>query len=438
MSTRKIKQELSTCREQLSEAQQLISAVRNTMAMIEFTPDGYVISANSLFSQVMGYREEELIGQHHGMLCEPPLTRSPAYSRFWQELARGRGVSERFSRVHKDGRVIWLEASYIPVMNNSGQVTKVVKLAQDVSVAVAREQEHKSFLDAINRSMAVIEFNLNGEVVRASENFEATMNYQERELKGRHHRMFCPQPYADSAAYEQFWQRLNKGEYMSGMFERVDRHGRTVWLNATYNPLYDAAGQLYGVIKIASDITADIERRNAESEAAQMAYETARETDNSAVRGATAVDETVNMVRSIETRLTTMSQQVSALNDQSGKIERIVDVIQEIAEQTNLLALNAAIEAARAGSQGRGFAVVADEVRNLAQRTSQATDEIKQVVDQNRQLASSAAEEANCCQTQVEQGVVLANEAGALMLEIREEAQRVVSAIGQFREQVQG
>ena len=436
MFTRKLKQELSTCRDQLSENQQLIDAIRNTMAMIEFTPDGHILSANSLFQQVTGYQEEELIGQHHRLLCDQALTSSPAYSRFWQDLACGKSISERFSRIHKDGHTIWLEASYIPVTSVQGRVIKVVKLATDISSSVDNEQQHKSFMNAINRSMAVIEFNLQGEVERANDNFLKALGYQTREIQGRHHRLFCQPEYADSPEYSQFWQQLNKGEYMSGTFERIDRNGRTVWLNATYNPLYNAAGKLFGVIKIASDITEQVERRNAESQAALMAYETAQDTDNSAVKGALAVDETVNMVRSIETRLNTMSSQVSALNDQSGKIGRIVDVIQEIAEQTNLLALNAAIEAARAGSQGRGFAVVADEVRNLAQRTSQATDEIKHVVEQNRQLAADAAAEASSSQNQVEQGVVLANEAGAMMLEIREEAQRVVAAIGQFSDRV--
>ncbi|GAA0793955.1 biofilm dispersion protein BdlA [Marinobacterium sediminicola] len=405
--------------------------------MIEFTPEGYILSANELFSKVMGYAEDELIGKHHSMLCDSTLTRSPDYRRFWQNLARGKGASERFSRIDKGGRRVWLEASYIPVNREDGQVAKVIKLAQDITPTVSREQDHQSFLDAINRSMAVIEFNLQGEVIRANQNFLSTMGYQEKDILGRHHRMFCPESYVGTKEYTQFWKQLNEGEYMSGMFERVDRHGRTVWLNATYNPLYDATGKRFGVLKIASDITADIERRNAESEAAQLAYDIALETDQSAVNGALAVDDTVSMVRNIEQRLQTVAEHVTALSDQSGKIERIVDVIQEIAEQTNLLALNAAIEAARAGSQGRGFAVVADEVRNLARRTSQATEEIKQVVEQNRHLATTAADEARNSQTQAEQGVLLANKTGTVMLEIRQEAQRVVEAIGQFREQVQ-
>ncbi|MBR9827190.1 MAG: PAS domain S-box protein [Oceanospirillales bacterium] len=436
MFARKLKQELSTSKEQLFEAHQLIDAIRDNMAMIEFTPDGKILTANLLFQQATGYREDELIGQHHSMLCTRSLTQSPAYTQFWRELARNKSVSDRFNRLNKNGDSIWLEASYMPVVDMNGRVVKVIKLAKDITEAVEAEQLHKSFLNAINRSMAVIEFNLDGEVVRANDNFLTTMGYAAHEIEGRHHSLFCASDYTASTDYKQFWKRLNQGEYISDIFERESRSGQAVWLRATYNPVYNALGELFGVIKIASNITPEVLRRNAESDAAQIAYETALETDNSAVNGARAVEETVEMVRSIETRLKTVSDQVLALNEQSGKIGRIVAVIQEIAEQTNLLALNAAIEAARAGSQGRGFAVVADEVRNLAQRTSLATEEIKQVVEQNRQLASNAADETRSSQAQIEQGVILANKTGAVMLEIREEAQRVVATIGQFTEQV--
>ena len=431
-----LKQEVAQLQQQLFEANQVIDAISNTMAVIEFTPDGHIISANALFERATGYTEEELKGQHHRMLCAPELVRSDTYQRFWQNLARGESLSDRFSRITKQGATLWLEASYIPVKDTQGSVVKVIKLARDITASVEAEQKHESVLDAIERSMAVIEFNLAGEILKANDNFLATTGYALGEIKGRHHRMFCPEGYAQSSEYKQFWQRLNQGEYMSDRFERVNKQGQTIWLQATYNPLYNAAGELFGVLKIASDITAEVERRNAESRAAQLAYDISLETDQSAANGAQSVVQTIDMVRNIEAHLNNAAEQVSALNRQSGEIARIVDMIQDIAEQTNLLALNAAIEAARAGTQGRGFAVVADEVRNLARRTSEATEQIKSVVEQNQKLAALAADEAQASQQQVEKGVSLATEAGAVMEEIRSEAQRVVDAIGQFREQV--
>ncbi len=436
MFTKKLKEELSTCKEHLAAAQQMADALDATLAVIEFSPDGVILRANARFHQSLHYSEEELVGRHHRLLCEEAYAKSTEYRQFWQALGRGESRSGRFRRLSAQGTHVWLEASYIPVTDNRGTVTKVVKLARDITRNVENEQHLNSVMAAIDTSMAVIEFNLHGEVISANDNFLRTMNYSAEQIRGQHHRLFCNAEYAGSQHYQDFWQRLRQGEYMAGTFERRSRDGRRIWLQATYNPLHDATGKLYGVIKIATDITPDIERRNAESQAAQLAYDTALETDQSAVNATRSVDKTIKMVRNIEQHLQNMAGQITDLNDQSGKIERIVDMIQAIADQTNLLALNAAIEAARAGNQGRGFAVVADEVRNLALRTRQATEEIKQVVERNRLLATTAAAEAQSSQQEVEQGVALANRTGAAMQAIRQDAQRVVDAIGEFREQV--
>ena len=299
------------------------------------------------------------------------------------------------------------------------------------------EHQHDSYLKAINRSTAVIEFNLAGEVQDANENFLSTMGYRLEEVRGVHHRQFCTHEEAASDDYRRFWQRLNQGEFIADRFKRVTKSGRVVWLRATYNPLYDAGGRLYGVVKFASDITNQVEHREAESAAAQLAFDIARETDESAIKGAETVEETMQVVRGIATELTHVSENIGALSAQSERISSIVQVIRGIAEQTNLLALNAAIEAARAGEQGRGFAVVADEVRNLAARTSQATVEINDVVRLNHDLALKAVSGMDGSKQKTEQGVLLANKAGEVMLEIRDEAQRVVDAIGQFTQAMQ-
>ncbi|UVE19789.1 methyl-accepting chemotaxis protein [Pseudomonas sp. LS44] len=186
------------------------------------------------------------------------------------------------------------------------------------------------------------------------------------------------------------------------------------------------------MVKFASDITSQVERREAEAAAATLAFDIARETDQSAIKGAGTVDEAVQVVRGIADELSQVGGQIGALREQSERISSIVQVIRGIAEQTNLLALNAAIEAARAGEQGRGFAVVADEVRNLAARTSQATVEINEVVRLNHELAQQAVSGMDGGKLKAEQGVHLVNKAGEVMQEIREEAQRVVDAIEQF------
>jgi methyl-accepting chemotaxis protein len=413
-----------------------LGAVRDVMAMIEFAPDGTVLDANPHFLKLMGYELAEIQGRHHRMLCEPAYAKSADYAAFWRRLSGGESLSDRFMRVARDGREIWLEASYIPVRDADGRVARVQKIATDITARVRDADRQTSLCNAINRSMAVIEFDLGGHVLHANDNFLATMGYRADEIVGRHHRMFCSPAEADSAEYRAFWEQLNRGQFSTGRFKRFDKSGNAVWLRATYNPLFDGQGTLYGVIKIASDITAQTMQREAESQAALLAFVTAQQTDRIAQQGAAVVQQTVQVVQSIADELQGMAQNISALSDQSDRINIIVQSVKGIADQTNLLALNAAIEAARAGEHGRGFAVVADEVRSLAGRVSQATVEIAEVVRQNHELAQQAVASMSVTRDRAERGVGLANDAGGVITEIHDGAQKVVSVIGEFAETI--
>ena len=427
-----LKQTLAHCQLQLADASATLAALDRSMALIEFQPDGTILNANSNFLSLMGYTLAEVRGQHHRLFCEPGQSSSREYSEFWRRLASGEFVSERFLRRDKQGREIWLEGSYNPVLSASGRVEKVLKIAADISAEVRKEQEQNSLINAINRSMAMIEFNLQGEVLTANDNFLNTMGYRLEDIRGKHHRLFCNREEADSAGYKSFWAQLNRGEYVSGRFQRVGRNGQPIWLRATYNPVFDSNGKLYKVVKFASDVTEQVQHQEAESRAARIAYDTALQTDATAQQGAQVVQHTVEVMQGIAGELNRAAEGISAVSEQSEMISSIVQTIRGIAEQTNLLALNAAIEAARAGEQGRGFAVVADEVRSLAGRTSQATVEIVEVVRRNHELAQGAVNSMDASKDKAEQGVRLANEAGAVILEIQEGARRVVDAISQF------
>jgi methyl-accepting chemotaxis protein len=432
MFNKAIKQALSSALAKLRAAEARKMAVDRSTAMIEFKPDGTIVSANENLLATMGYRLEEIVGQHHRIFCFPDYQASAEYRKFWQRLAAGEFIRERFLRRHKQGQEVWLEASYNPIKGPDGRIEGVLKLATDITALVAREQEQNSMVEAISRSMAVIAFNPKGEVLEANENFEQTMGYRLNEIRGKHHRMFCTREEADSAEYRRFWERLNKGEFFSGRFQRINRHGDTIWLSATYNPVFDASGKLYKVVKFARDVTGLVRQQQAESEAAKLAYEISQQTDESARHGAKVIRETVDVVRGIADELSRAAEGITAVSQQSEMISSIVQVIRGIAEQTNLLALNAAIEAARAGEQGRGFAVVADEVRNLAARTSQATVEIVEVVKRNHELAQVSVDSMQASRHKVDQGVNLVNQAGDVIEEIQSGARQVVDAVRQF------
>ncbi|MBD9483428.1 PAS domain-containing methyl-accepting chemotaxis protein [Pseudomonas sp. PDM14] len=428
----RLKQELATSQETLSSIRAEQNAIDQSLAIIEFDPQGRVLTANRNFLDVLGYSLEEIRGQSHRQLCSSEYAKSAEYQTFWQRLGRGEAITGKFPRQDKQGRTVWLEASYNPVLDASGRVTKVTKLASDITQAVEQDHERGSIINALQRSMAIIEFNLAGEILTANQNFSAVMGYSLAEIKGKHHRIFCTREESQSAAYQAFWQRLNRGEFIADQFKRVGRNGQTIWLSATYNPVFDHDQRLCKVIKFANDITEQVLRQEAESRAAKMAYDISRQTDAIAQRGASVVQEAAAVMGKVASEVSTAVASIEALSQQSQSISNIVNTISGIAEQTNLLALNAAIEAARAGEQGRGFAVVADEVRNLAARTSQATVEIVDVVRRNHELAQAAVMQMASSSAETAQGVSLANQAGAVILEIQDGAQQVVSAIGQF------
>lgn len=409
-----------------------LEALDRATAIIHFHPDGTVLDANANFLKITGYRLDELQGRHHRLLCEPAHARSTAYRDFWRRLAQGEHMTGRYKRIGKEGRTVWLEASYTPIIGRSGQVKRVVKTASDITDKVRAENDMRSRLDALDRSTAIIEFTPAGDILTANANFLGTVGYRLEEVVGAHHRLFCETEYTSSQAYRDFWTRLNAGEFIAGEFKRLDSRGRTLWLEATYNPVFDDDGNLYKIIKFATDITQRIERHQAESDSARMAYRISTDTDVSATDGARIIGEAVEEIRHIEARIRHTSTVIDELTRRSQDINAVIENIQQITEQTNLLALNAAIEAARAGENGRGFAVVAREVRELSTRTAHATRDIVSTIDTLRELTQQADAGMRDCLSGVESGVQRAEDAGKTIQRIRQGANQVVAAIERF------
>lgn len=356
-------------------------AIENNTAYISFDARGNILDVNSLFLDVVDYAREEVIGKHHRIFCEPALTQSEDYKKFWDDLAAGHTFSGIFSRLKRDGSRVFLSADYFPVRNDANIVIKIIKIARDVTDSQLALQTKNSVLEALDKSLAVIEFTPAGEVLGANDNFLATMGYSSGQIVGQHHRMFCEADFYRE--HPDFWQRLQNGEHFSGRFNRKNSSGGVVWLEATYNPIFDEKGNVYKVVKFASDIS---DRVNTAMTAVDMAASTSEETSQITTNAVSVLNEAIDTSHHIADQVKEASAIGADLILQSGNINDIVTTIRTIAEQTNLLALNAAIEAARAGESGRGFSVVADEVRKLAADTARATAEITKVVQSNTAL----------------------------------------------------
>jgi len=436
MFNKSLKQELLALREELSSLQQVKDSLDSEMLVLILDPDGRILSANDNFNQEMLYRGSELVGRHIEDIVPAHVKTDEFHHRFKATLTRGEHFAGAVRLLRGNGQEAWLRSISQPVRDSQGRIKQFSIYSSDLTRTIEASREHENLIGALVRSTAVIEFDLNGNVLTANERFLSAMGYSLAQIQGKHHRTFCEPEEYNSAEYQAFWRRLNAGEFVAGRFKRIDSYGRVVWLEASYNPVVDANNRLYKVVKFATVITDQVNQEQAVAEAANIAYSTSLQTDNSAQRGTTVVTEAVNVMRDLAKHMQQAGEGIEALNEQSLVIGTIVKTISGIAEQTNLLALNAAIEAARAGEQGRGFAVVADEVRQLASRTSKATDEIVGVVRQNQDMAREAVALMTDGKAQAEQGLALAAEAGTVIVEIQDGAQKVVSAVGQFANQL--
>ncbi len=361
----------------------MIAAIGRAQAVIAFNLDGTVVTANENFLKTLGYSLGEIQGKHHSMFVEPAMRDSAAYREFWASLNRGEYQAAEYKRIGKGGKEVWILASYNPILNEKGKPFKVVKFATDVTLQKLRTADLAGQIAAIGKSQAVIEFNMDGSVLTANENFLKALGYSLGEIQGKRHSMFVDASERDGAAYREFWANLNAGRYQAGEFKRIGKGGREIWIQASYNPILDLNGKPFKVVKYAADTTAQvIARKRAESVRGMMETVAAgAEELNASVR---EISETMTKSRQTASeavvRVDAADQQAQRLSAASESMGGIVELIGNITGQINLLALNATIESARAGEAGRGFAVVASEVKNLANQAKQATDKIGQEI----------------------------------------------------------
>jgi methyl-accepting chemotaxis protein len=431
-----LKSENAELKSKLFKQEQVKKSLDEEMLVLIIDKTGLVTAQNKNFADELGYSDQQLIGKKLLDFVPSNARDTGHFKSLKKAIEQREHWVGALQFVNVNGEQEWLRSILQPVVDEQGKPIEFTLHSNVLTRTIETSREHQDLIKALHRAMAVIEFDTNGIILTANENFLAGMGYSLKEIVGQHHRIFCEPEEANSAEYDAFWKKLKRGEYVSSRFKRIDSYGRTVWLEASYNPIFNEQNELYKVVKFATVITEQVERELAIAEAADIAYSTSIETDHLADQGAAVIEQAVKVMNELAVQMSQAGDEISALDKQSQLIASIVQSISSIADQTNLLALNAAIEAARAGEQGRGFAVVADEVRQLASRTSKATEEIVEVVQKNQSLTQSSVKAIKQGEDKAQEGLELSNESGIVMTNIKKGAQQVVDAVSQFANQL--
>ncbi|CRF41328.1 methyl-accepting chemotaxis protein [Helicobacter ailurogastricus] len=405
------------------ELRAIYDALSRSLAVIEFDKEGKVLTANDNFLKLMGYTLEEVKGKHHSMFCDHKLVSSPQYTQDWERLRSGKFKQGSFKRITKDGKEMYLKATYSPVLDDRGEVVKIITTAIDITAGLSELNDLRAVYNANFASTALIEFDKEGKVLTANDNFLKLMGYTLEEIKGKHHSMFCDPEFVKSPQYAEFWQRLKSGQFTGGTFKRITKSGKEVYLEATYNPVFDSDGNIYKFIKFALDATHKENKIH-------MVLELIKENQQLTSDGNRMIEKTTTNIQNVASTMNNNVQLVGTLSTQSDSISSITQTIKDIADQINLLALNAAIEAARAGEHGRGFAVVADEVRKLAERTGKSVTEIAAIISSIHEITSQVVANISTGAEEAEKTAELSYETQNLMEKIKAASDRVAQGMG--------
>jgi methyl-accepting chemotaxis protein len=385
-----------------------VDAIMRSQAVIEFKLDGTILDANENFLKALGYELNEIVGKHHRMFVDPADASSAEYKQFWADLAAGKFQSAVYRRIAKGGREIWIQATYNPVFDKAGRPVKVIKFATDITAQKNQAADHEAQIAAISRVQAVIEFNLDGTVRDANDNFLATIGYGKGEIVGKHHRMFCDPTYAASVDYAKFWERLRAGEYVAAEFQRFGKGGKEVWIQASYNPILDATGKPVKVIKFATDIT---ERKRAEGIIADLTTSLAKMAEG-------------DLTGHIDTQFTGQYEQLRLSFNQS--LGRLLDIVNGL--QKTSRSLKTATSEILSGANDLSERTTRQAA--TIEETSASVEQLSTAVQENATRAATASQKAKAVSAGASEGGAVMNDANAAMAAIEVSSGKISNIIG--------
>ena len=450
-----------------SQAKLTLEALSRSLAIVEFTPSGDIISANANFCRTMGYDASELIGRNHNIFLPPDYAGSSEYKQFWERVRAGSFDEREFRRIAKDGREVWIRASYNPVTNARGRLVKVVKVAADITAQKQKAVEDAGRLDAISRSQAVIEFTPDGKILFANENFLKTVGYTLAEIQGKHHRMFVEDDYARKPAYVEFWLRLQRGEFMVGEFRRFGKGGKEIWIQASYTPILDEKNRVLKVIKIASDLTervmsvkelgAGLDRLAHGDLTQTIGGKFAPELDSlrqdfnatnnqlgetlaEVIHGFRAINAAAMETAEANNDLSRRTErQAASIEETAAAVRDVTDSVAAVArsaKKANAVAVSAQAGAENGGSIVRDAIDAMERIQKSSQSIEQITASIDEIAFQTNLLALNAGVEAARAGEAGRGFAVVASEVRALAQHSADAAKQIKALIGSSVEQV--
>ncbi|MBB3387844.1 methyl-accepting chemotaxis protein [Rhizobium sp. BK275] len=434
----------------------VLAALSNSQAMIEFDLSGKILTANENFCRALGYELREIVGKHHSMFVEPAYASSAEYKAFWAKLSAGKFDQQQYKRIGKGGREVWIEASYNPVFRR-GKPVKVIKIATDITTQKLKSAEDAGKIDALSRAQAIIEFTPAGEVLTANDNFLSALGYSLAEIQGKHHSMFCETDYTRSDAYKEFWRKLSSGQFVADEFMRVGKGGRKVFIQASYNPIFDLNGRVFKVVKFATDVTGRVENVEqlarcltnfADGDLSQTiekpfipSLERLRTDFNSAseklkgamatvAQNAKAISAGSNEIRTAADDLAKRTeQQAASVEETAAALEEITTTVKDSsqrAEEAGRLVARARDHAEHSGQVVRDAIGAMDQIETSSREISNIIGVIDEIAFQTNLLALNAGVEA-----------ARAGEAGkgfaVVAQEVRELAQRSAKAAKEIK-----